>query len=170
MEASNKNNPFKTPEGYFENFTGNLMDKLDEGRLDLPKNDGFTVPEDYFDGLKKSVLDKLEPPETKVVRLHSYKRYYAVAASIAALFVLWIGLNWGQEEEPTWNDLASTDIETYFETNELGLTTFEIAEVLPIDELEITDILENQFKEEDVIEYLDENIDDIEDLNLEDYE
>lgn len=170
MEEFNKKNPFKTPEGYFDTLSDKLKDKLSEEKLNLPKEDGFTVPESYFDDLKNSIQEKIDLPETKVVQLHPYKKYYVAAASIAAIFLILIGLNWNSADETTWDDLANADIETYFDTNELGLTTFEIAEVLPIDELEINDILENQFEEEHVLDYLNENIDDIEDLNLEDYE
>jgi len=170
MEELNKKNPFKTPESYFENFSDGLLDKLSEEKLDLPKEDGFTIPENYFDALHENIQKKLNTEETKVVQLHPYRKYYAVAASIAAIVIVFLGFNWSTPEEVTFDDLASADIESYFESNELGLTTYEIAEVLPVDELEINDILENQFEEENVIEYLNENIDDIEDLNLEDYE
>ena len=170
MEELNKNNPFKTPEGYFENLSDGLLDKLREEELNLPKEDGFATPENYFDGLHESIQKKLDKQEAPVVQLHPYKKFYVAAASIAAMLLVFFGLNWNATEEPSWDDLANADIEAYFETNELGLTTYEIAEVLPIDELEINDILENQLQEENVIEYLNENIDDIEDLNLEDYE
>lgn len=170
MEELNKNNPFKTPEGYFEKFTDSLMGKLNEEKSDLPEEEGFAVPEGYFEGLNESIQKKLDSQETKVVQLHPYRKYYVAAASVAAILLLFFGLNWNAIEEPTWGDLANADIEAYFETNELGLSTFEIAEVLPIDELEVNDILENQFNEENVIDYLNENIEDIEDLNLEDYE
>lgn len=170
MEEFNKNNPFKTPEGYFENLEGSLLDKLSEEKLDLPKEDGYAVPKDYFDDLHKRIKHSLDNEETKVVQLHPYRKYYIAAASVAAIAVLFFGINWNNTLEPTFDDLADADIEAYFETNELGLTTYEIAEVLPLDELEINDILEDQFVEENVIEYLNENIDDIEDLNLEDYE
>ncbi len=170
MEELNKNNPFKTPEGYFEKFTDDLMGKLNQKRSDLPEEEGFAVPEGYFDALKENIQKKLDSQETKVVQLHPYRKYYVAAASVAAILLLFFGLNWNSADEPTWGDLANADIEAYFETNELGLSTFEIAEVLPIDELEVDDILENQFNEENVIDYLNENIEDIKDLNLEDYE
>ncbi|MFS4492172.1 hypothetical protein [Maribacter sp. 2308TA10-17] len=170
MEASNKNNPFKTPEGYFENFTDGLMDKLNDEKSDLPKEDGFAIPENYFDGLHKNIQEKLNLEETKVIQLNPWKKYYIAAASAAAIVLIFLGFNWNANEKITFEDLASTDIENYFEYNELGLTTYEISEVLPLDELEINDILENQFEEENVIDYLNDNVDAIEDLNLEDYE
>ena len=170
MKEPSKNNPFKTPEGYFENFMDGLIDKLNEQEFNLPKEDGFTVPEDYFDGLHKNIQEKLNPEETKVVQLNPWRKYYLAAASVAAIALVFIGFNWNSPKEITFEDLANTDIENYFESIELGLSTYEIAEVLPVDELEINDILENQFEEENVIDYLNDNVDAIEDLNLEDYE
>lgn len=170
MKKTNKNNPFKTPESYFDNFTEDLLDKLNEEKLDLPETDDFLVPEDYFDGLHKNIQQKLNTQESKVVQLHPYRKYYITAASAAAVVLIFFGLNWNSTEEPSFDDVANADIEAYFETNELGLTIYEIAEVLPVDELEINDILENQFDEKDVIDYLNENIDDFEELNLEDYD
>jgi len=170
MEESNKKNPFKTPEGYFENLEGSLLDKLSEKKHNLPEEDGFAVPDSYFDDLHKNVQQKLDKGEAKVVQLSPFKKYYLAAASIAAVLLLFFGFNWNSPEEVTFDNLASVDIESYFESNELGLTTYEIAEVLPVDELEINDILENQFDEENVVDYLNDTIDDIEDLILEDYE
>lgn len=170
MKDLNKTNPFKTPEGYFEGFNDGLMDRLSEEKLDIPKKEGFTVPENYFDGLHNSIQEKLDTKETKVIQLHPYRKYYVAAASIAAILLLFFGLNWSTAEEPSWDDLASEDIEAYFETYELGLSSYEIAEELPVDELEISKLLETQFNEENVLEYLDQNIDDFDELNLEDYE
>ena len=138
--------------------------------LDVPKEDGFTVPEGYFDSVHKNVLEKIGVKEPKIVQLHPYKKYYFAAASIAAIVFVFLGFNLNTTTEATWNDLAHTEIESYFETNEFGLTSYEIAEELPVDELEISDILNSQFNEDNLIEYLDENIDDFEELNLEDYE
>lgn len=170
MKEFNKNNPFKTPEEYFEGFDDRLMDKLSEESSNIPKEEGFDLPEGYFDGLHKNIQEKLDNQEAKVVQLHPYRKYYIAAASAAAVALLFFGFNWTTSTSPKFDDLANADIEAYFETNELGLTTYEIAEVIPVDELEINDILENQFNEENVIDYLNENIDDFEELNLEDYE
>ena len=166
MNKSNKNNGFKTPEDYFEGLTDRLLEKLSEEDSILPKEDGFAVPEGYFDTLNEKLADKIQQEDTKVVQLNPYRKYYFAAASIAAVALVIFGLNMRQSEEATFEDLASSDIEDYFESNELELSSYEIAEVLPVDELEINDILENQLNEDNVIEYLNDNIDDFEELNL----
>lgn len=170
MEEFNKNNPFKTPEGYFESFDDRLMKKLSEESSNIPKEEGFAVPEDYFETLHGKILDKIGAEETKVISLNPYKKYYYAAASIAAVILIVFGLNWNIAEEPTFEDLAEADIEAYFENNEFDLSAFEIAEVIPLDELEINDILVNSFEEENMLDYLNENIDDFETFNLEDNE
>lgn len=170
MKEFNKKNPFKTPEEYFEDFDDRLMDKLSEESSNIPKEEGFAVPEGYFDGLHKNIQKKLDNQEAKVVQLHPYRKYYIAAVSVAAIVLVVFRLNWNSAAEVTFDDLVNADIEDYFEINELGLTSYEIAEVIPLDELEINDILENQLNEENVLEYLNENITDFEELNLEDYE
>lgn len=170
MKKSNENNPFKTPEGYFDDFTGKLLGKLNQKENKLPEKDGFIVPDAYFDGWHEKLQKKIATTETPVVQLHPYKKYYSIVASVAAVALLIFGLLWNTNETPNFNDLAATDIEQYFEGNELGLSTFEIAEVIAVDELEINDILETQLNEEEVFDYLNDNITDFEELNLENYE
>lgn len=170
MKKFDKNNPFKTPEGYFKEFDGKLLDKLSYGEPTIPKKDGFGMPKGYLDDLNANIHQKLNVSEVKVIPLTSYKKHYYAAASIAAIALVVLGLNWNSSEDIDFEDLAHTEIETYFEDNELGLTTNEIAEMLPVDELEINDILSNQFNEENMLDYLNDNLDDFEELNLEDNE
>ena len=159
-----------TPEGYFEEFDRKLFDKLSQGRPSIPESDGFGTPKGYFDNLNKNIRQKLDASEVKVIPITSYNKYYYVAASIAAIALVVLGLNWNSSEDIDFEDLAHTEIETYFEDNELGLSTYEIAEMLPVDELEISDILSTQFNEENMLDYLNDNLDDFEELNLEDNE
>jgi hypothetical protein len=96
-----------------------------------------------------------------------------VAASVAAIIVLvTLGIV-GKGNIPaamTFDDLASSEIEKYFEINDLDLSTYEIAEMIPVDHLEVSDLQENPFQEDAVIEYLNNNIEEFEDLNLDNNE
>ncbi|MEO9893134.1 hypothetical protein [Aurantibacter sp.] len=169
MKASNNNNGFKTPEDYFENLTGKLLSKITEEQSVLPKGDGFIAPEGYFDGLQENILRKLdlEKEETKVIQLNPYRKYYFAAAAVAAAFILFFGLNFETESSPTFEELAASDIESYFENNDMELSSYELAEVMSFDELDISDILDNQLNDDHIIDYLDDNIDYLEELNLE---
>ena len=170
MKKFNKKNPFKIPKAYFEGFNDRLMNHISKEKSSIPKKDGFGVPENYFDTLHSSVIDEINHDKTKVIPLRSYKKYYYAAASIAAIVVLFYGLNRNAVDALSFDSLAESDLENYFENNTHDLSDSEIAEVIPLDELEITDILTNRFNEENVVDYIDDNIDDFYELNFEDYE
>lgn len=168
----NHNKNFKTPDNYFEGFNERLMARLDkesdaqEGSL-IPKSDGFAVPEGYFNGIHESLENRLNQKDTKVVSLFSYKKYYYAAASIAAIFVLVavFMLNSGQDKV-AFDDLASDDIESYFEYNDFELSSYELAEVFNLEDVSVGDMTENSLEDAEILDYLDENLDGIEDLNL----
>lgn len=159
-------NSFKTPEGYFDSFTDNLMSKLSVEETIAPKSEGFKVPDGYFDTLNTKIQAKLNVAEPKVVQLNPYKSYYFAAASIAAVLLLYFGLNFNNTPSLTFDDVANSDIESYFDDNELGLSSFEIAEVIPVDELEINDIINNHLNDDNVVDYLNNSVDNFEELNL----
>jgi len=168
MKKKHKNNAFKTPENYFEGFNDRLFDRLGEDKIELPKNDGFKVPQGYFDTLNKDLTNRLQQTAvTKVLKLHPYRTYYYAAAALAVLFVLVLGFQQFQDKELSFDSLANSDIENYLDNTDLGLSSYEIAEVAVLDEMAIENILEDQLIEENIMEYLDENVDDFDELNLE---
>ena len=116
MKKHTNKNPFKTPKNYFDSFEGKLMDKLHKEESTIPKSDGFSVPDNYFNTLQDKLNDKLKD-EGKVIQLRSYKRYYAIAAAIAALFIFVIGQQFYNTKEVSFMDLANSEIEAYFDSN-----------------------------------------------------
>ncbi|WP_289063542.1 hypothetical protein [uncultured Zobellia sp.] len=171
MEPLDKKNPFKTPEGYFDEFDKKLFEKLSSGDSVIPKEEGFKLPDGYFDSLGDKLQQKLkEEQDTKVIPLKSYKKYYYAVAAVAAILIVALTLNLNKTNEIGFDDLAQSDIEYYFDQNELDLTSYELAEVVPVNELEITDMFDSNFSEENVLEYLNENTDYFDELNLEDNE
>ncbi|MBG49572.1 MAG: hypothetical protein CML05_14900 [Pseudozobellia sp.] len=167
MSDLSKNNPFNTPKNYFEGFEEKLFEKLSSSESTLPEDDGFAIPKDYFDSFEGRLLDTLAEEKSKVIPLRSnYRNYYYIAASIAAILLIAIFIKLGVSDEPTFDDLANSEIDAYFENNDIGLTSYEIADVIPIDQLEVYDVMESRFVEEQMVDYLNENIEDIEALNL----
>lgn len=165
MEELNKNNPFKTPEGYFEGFTDGLLNKLDEETSGLPKEEGFTVPDGYFDGVHNNILNKLEKSETKVVKLRPYRKFYLAAASIAAVFIIAIVSQMHVQEELTYESLASIDIEDYFDNYVYDFSEDELAELLSMQEVGVNDVLNTEINQEEIVDYLDTTIEDFYELN-----
>lgn len=166
----NHKTQFNTPEGYFESFNERLMSRLKEEEEDintdfLPKTDGFKVPKNYFEQLESKVLEETTQKKIKVIPLFS-KQTYIAAASIAAIFVLGILLFNPSNNEISFDDLASTEIDAYFESNELGFTSYELAEYVKVEDLTFSNMTDDEIEEETLLEYLDENLEEIEDLNL----
>jgi hypothetical protein len=168
MDKLNKNNNFKVPDGYFDALSSDIMKKIAKEDTSMPLNEGFKVPEGYFETLNTKILGQLEniPVEAKVIPLKSYKKYYYTAASIAAVVLLFIMVQFNTDKTPSYSDLANSDIEHYFEFNDLELSSYDLAEILPIDDLDLNDILESRLDNDNIIDYLDSHIEDFEELNM----
>ncbi len=164
-------NKFKTPEGYFDSFNERLMARLSEEEdivSDIiPKTDGFGVPAGYFETVHDAVSSRLQRKGTRVIALRSYRAIYYAAAAVAALLVLVAVWNRNTTSQLGFEDLAGTDITTYLENNDLGLSSYEIAEVVDLEEVSLSDIMDTQLEEEVILDYLNENVEEIEELNLE---
>ena len=168
---------FKTPEGYFESFNERLMQRLQNEEAEeklsfLPKSDGFKTPKAYFEGVEDEVLSKLTEKKGKVITLRPYRKYLYGATAVAAALILFFNLNLETQTPVAFEDLASAEIDAYLENTELDLTSYELAELVSIEEVALTDVLDVPLESENILDYLDENIEDIEELNLnfEDYE
>ncbi|MDT0621898.1 hypothetical protein [Croceitalea vernalis] len=164
----NHKDKFKTPEGYFESFNERLMDKIVKEESIIPSSDGFYVPKDYFDNISTTIPNYTE---TKVIGLNSHRKYYAVAATIAVLIALTLFFTQNQETEYGFEDLVSAELDAYFLSNDMDLSSDDLAQVINIEEITMLDIIESEdpLGSEMILEYLDENVDEIEELNL-DYE
>jgi len=167
MKDWKKHKGFKTPEGYFDNLTDRILDKVGEESQAVPENEGFSMPEGYLESFNDKLKSRMEPKETKVVQMRSYKQYWVAAASIAAIFLLVVLIPWKGTEEASFDTLASADIEAYLDEDELGLSSYELAEYIPEDVLEEDAIIELNVEDENIMEYLDDTIDDLDELNLE---
>jgi hypothetical protein len=119
-----------------------------------------------FDTLEKEILASTTQKETPVIQLRSYKNYLYAAAAIAAIFVLVIAFPWNRSQPITFDDLAGVDITSYFEAQELELSSYEIAEVIPVTNLDINEFMETGMNDEQIINYLENSIDDLDELNI----
>jgi len=163
----NKKNkiPFKTPDGYFNSFEDRLMGKLSKPESTLPKDSTFKVPDNYFESFNDKLKNKLKN-EPKVIQLFPIKKIMAVAASIAVIAILALRYDWNSQEKLSFNDLANTDIEAYFENNDFELSQYEIAEMLPVTNTEFPDFLSSPIESENLLDYLNKNISDFDELNF----
>jgi len=161
-----KENKFTTPTGYFDNFNARLMDKIVKEESLIPKNDGFGVPDNYFTSLNAQLSKKLNTEEPKVISLKLYKKFYYAAASIAAMLLLGFWLNQKNETKLNFEDLATTELDAYFEDNNLDISSYEIADYVSLENINLTDITEKNIEDNTILEYLDDNVDELDDLNI----
>jgi hypothetical protein len=73
----------------------------------------------------------------------------------------------GEKSTPGFEDIAGSEIATYMEFSELELTNDEIAQLFPMEEIDLNDILESSLAEEQIMDYLDKSMEEFEELNFE---
>jgi hypothetical protein len=90
-----KKNPFKTPNGYFDDFTRDLETKISEERIaeKCGKKLPFSVPENYFSEFTEKITERTvlrKSSKRKIIPLLA--PYAAAAAALIIIFSLWNGL------------------------------------------------------------------------------
>ena len=169
MDKLNKNKNFGVPDGYFDTLSNDIMKKILKEDFSMPPNEGFKVPEGYFETFNARLsgqLENIQAEEIKVIPLKSYKKHLYAAASVAAVVLLFILVQFNNDKTPSYSDLANSDIEQYFEFNDLELSSYDLAEILPIQDMDLNDILESRLDNDNIIDYLDSHIEDFEELNM----
>ncbi|NJB37950.1 hypothetical protein [Croceivirga sp. JEA036] len=171
-----KDKSHQLPEGYFEQFNQRLMDRIAaEDAIThetlIPKTDGFSVPKGYWDTVYVNTAKAVElNTAPKIIAINSYKKWLAVAASLALLITLYFSTQPKTNKElVNFDGLAATEIQEYLQANTDELTSYELASLLPTEALGNTLFVDESLESDAILEYLDENVDELEDLNL-DYE
>src|SRR5690606_2786055 len=166
MKKEKQKNDFKVPEGYFDSLPLRILDKVAAENSVFQDNDGFIIPEGYMDTFSEKVLQRLETGKSEVLPIRSNRKYYYVAAYIAAILILFGGFLWNRNDTLTYSDLAKSDIEEYLDFNGWAFSSYELVEILPVDQIDFDRIWEQQLDHEHVVDYLSNNIKDLEELNF----
>lgn len=160
MDKKKHTHGFKTPDGYFDQFEDALFDQLKlEG---MPKETGMTAPDGYFDSVEAAIFSKLEDTEKspKVISLFNKKTItYAVAIAAALALIITLALpaiNGSTEVE----ELPLADIESYLQNDKLDWDSYDVAAMMTDEELNSLSMETDLFNEENLEDYLLENIDD----------
>ncbi|PQB04601.1 hypothetical protein [Aureitalea marina] len=160
MEKRKHEHGFKAPTDYFDS----LEERLDAlmGPESFPDKTGFDVPSGYFDQLEDRVMQQLEnddsAPQPQVIPLYR-RNSFRIVASVAALIVLaLLVIRPGSVPAIEIQDIDLTQIETYIE-EEMDWDEYDLAQMM--DDTELEDLeTEDLFDDEQLQEYLLENIDD----------
>lgn len=143
-------NGFNVPKNYFEGIELRI-----EKKLDLNGESSFSTPKGYFDSIEDQVFDKINNT-SKVIQLKD--RITKVAIPLLAASLLLIFTLKSVNSDPSSDVFAKindVEIENWIENGELELSTYEIAALYSdsnFDELE----LENEFNDDELIDYLED--------------
>jgi hypothetical protein len=152
-----KSTGFKTPEGYFDQVSDQIMEKIrNRDEVDLPASEGFQVPKNYFEQVEPAVLSKVtKPSEAKVRRLY-LKRGMTYVAGIAAILLIFFSVFPIENSE---SEVTLDMVENYFEYKRID--SYELAELLVESDLvEIEDLLiEPEYDDDELETYLLNNAD-----------
>ncbi len=159
MKDKKHTHGFTTPKDYFESFEERLFERLSEGKL--PEETGFAVPEDYFDTFEDRLMDRIEKEDRKIKVIPLFgKRTLMYAAAIAACAVVVFSVfDFGNKSDVNIQDLHFSSIESYIEDGNLELETYEVLALLGDEELDKISLEHEFLSEENIEEYLLENLD-----------
>lgn len=157
MENEKHKAGLNVPEGYFESFEDRMMLKIMEDGL--PDSAGFKVPNGYFDSLEDRVMERVfDEEEPKVINLFRRRTLYYVAG-VAACVVLVVSLFNNFGNELSMNDLSAASIENYINDGGMDIDSYDVMALLDEDELSEIKIPSEVLSEENLEDYLIENID-----------
>jgi hypothetical protein len=154
---------FKIPENYMQDFETNLFDRM-ELDLAIHKENpaGYMVPDTYFANFNERILAKIntEKQITKVIPLFSSKRFY-YAAGVAAVFIAIIStVLFKSPTTSSLNNVEYAALEDYLNEEDLDLNYNEISNLLYEDGVIIESLNASTFSDEDILDYLNENVED----------
>lgn len=159
----NKNTSgFKSPENYFENIKDKIISQIKKPLL--TKASGFKTPERYLENIDNKILTKYNfNKSSKVISLKNYNYLKIISFSIAASFLLYIGINKFKNNSNSFNidNVAMSEIENWIEDDLISFNTYDIAETFSDVDL----IIDDNYSDEEIIDYL--NNTDIENLIFE---
>ena len=146
---------FKVPKDYFETFEDSLFSKLEDSNS--KNKTGFSVPDNYFENVEDAILNKIEAEDSIPVISLFNKKTLLFVASIAACIVLVFSIF--KNNDVSVNDIATTEIENYLETNQ----TISETELLSLlDNEDINQLIKetNTIANQQIEDYLLDNLDD----------
>lgn len=163
----NKKNPFSTPKGYFDDLKDRLMDAVEAEETDFPADEGFAVPEGYFDSVGQNISKRMAGGDTKVIALRPYQNLLYAVSAAAAVVLLVFGLQYKPDVSPGFDTIASIEIIEYLSLESDELNSYDIGEELGLDDGVYNAVLDENLQDENIMDYLDESIDELDVLNFE---
>lgn len=160
----NKNNPFKTPESYFQGFEDALFSEIK--RFDEGKKAGFSVPEGYFDNVENEILSKTKVAQTKVIRLNPFKKWYYLAGPLAACFVVFLLIK-NMVPSTSISSLEVAEIEQMINKGYIAVNSYELLSLYNDESLEGLSLTQEPVSDTELIDYLHDNLENYNQIPIE---
>lgn len=159
-----KSNPgFKVPDNYFEEFEDRMMHAVSQPTplSDSKGKSGFTVPQNYFESVEVKIFEKVQEqkPKATVIPLFRKRKFY-YAASVAAVFIGIIStLLLKPNPELTVGSIEYSALEYFIEEGSMDLNFNEISSFMFEEDYVLEDLYDSNLNEEELFNYLSENVD-----------
>ena len=152
---ASKKSGFTVPKGYFDSFDEELDAKIRANSF--PKSPGFNTPEGYFDNFEITI--EKPKPKGKLIEFSFSKFKYAAAAAVVvgflSTFYLLIPSNGSYDK--LYNNISQQEIDSWFDQNDIEISSIDMVAVYSDDLSEATDLLESNFNEQNITSYLQES-------------
>ena len=164
MKPTPEHKGFNVPEGYFDALTDRVLEQVKKEHIPKASEDqGFKLPEGYFESIGQRLESRMHRPAGKVRRLWGPRMALAMSAA-AAIVLMLVYYPFKGDQRLQFDDLGKSEIQAYLESDEMDMSAFELAEVLPLDGIGMDDVLEAGPKEEQILDYLDDNIEGLDEI------
>lgn len=163
----NSKSGFNVPDNYFENFEEKMMHSIGKKpaleNIVFKASSGFKVPDSYFENLEREIIQKVEGEKKggKLISLfNNTKLYYA--AAVAAVFIGVVSTVFFNPvtEDFTIDGLELSAIEQYIDEGYIDFNYNEISAFMAEEDYSFDDFNTSGLSDEQVFEYLSENIED----------
>ena len=157
---------FTTPENYFSEVEKSVFETISKEKVgktnQLPNSSGFEVPEAYFESVEASILKQnIQQKPTKVISL--WEKFSKIAAVLLVLISSYAAiqfLNTNNREQTTFSKISEEDLEIYIENNILPYSEMQNLYQSEND-LNIAETNINKLNQELILNYLDDELDDL---------
>ena len=158
MIPINKNQAFKVPDGYFENFSADLMNNISTTTFieNLPKNEPQSIPNGYFENFYTQLSPKIFDNQPKTQLKVSYKRFsyrLAMAASMTLIFTIGFLMMNQPKKSTIEQELAkipTEEINQYIEDNSEEFAAVLSKENVNINNIDFDELEKELFETNDI--------------------
>jgi hypothetical protein len=179
-ELKHKENCFKVPNNYFNNFEEQILSETKLLNFNIKNNNFFKIPNNYFDGVETIVISKLKAEiiqenkekavpknyfdsveDAVLTKINASKKLtisksillkFISPVAIAASLLLIFNIFY-QSKKITFETISTSEIDHWVENNLMEAESYQIANIYDEVTLELTNFGES-ITDEDVLNYL----------------